>query len=174
MARCRSGAKPLSEPMRDYRRIYASLGLNELNSRCWHKDTHCFMFPNAISHIKRAIVLNVVSKLRVVLFGTHGCINNPETALLWKCSLDSISDLPCSNLIREEKDAYKDGHFFCQDCSWVIIKILTIGPFKRLMLLLLKLVPFLCYAIQIGSESIFAFRNITPCSIPLSGPVAVV
>ena len=39
------------------------------------------MFPNAISHIKRDIVLNVVSKLRVVLFGIDGCINNPEAAL---------------------------------------------------------------------------------------------
>ena len=31
MALCRPGDKPLTEPMIDYRRIYASLGLNELN-----------------------------------------------------------------------------------------------------------------------------------------------
>ena len=33
MAWRRWGAKPLSEPMMVYRRIYASLGLNELKSR---------------------------------------------------------------------------------------------------------------------------------------------
>ena len=65
---------------------------------------------------------------------------------------------------------------FCQDHSWpwVIIKILTIGPCISRMWLLLKPVSSRCYAIQIGSKTIFAFRNITPCSIPLSGPVDVV
>ena len=37
MAWRRPGDKPLSEPMIDYRRIYASLGLNELTHRGWDK-----------------------------------------------------------------------------------------------------------------------------------------